>query len=106
MLSSKTCGRRVKHRLKVAWDDVHVVTRASSTGASAASARMGRTDSAPAVDQIAQGMGGLMAVTGLPGQGPVRAGIAIADMTAGTTLALGVMVALYDFASARASVAG
>ena len=30
-------------------------------------------------DQIAQGMGGLMAVTGLPGQGPVRAGIAVAD---------------------------
>ena len=34
-------------------------------------------------DQIAQGMGGLMSVTGLPGQGPVRAGIAVADSAAG-----------------------
>ncbi|MGH7070659.1 MAG: CaiB/BaiF CoA transferase family protein, partial [Acetobacteraceae bacterium] len=48
------------------------------------------------VDQIAQGMGGLMSITGLPGQGPVRAGIPIADLTAGNLLALGVMVALYE----------
>jgi crotonobetainyl-CoA:carnitine CoA-transferase CaiB-like acyl-CoA transferase len=37
----------------------------------------------PGFDQIAQGMGGLMSVTGLPGQGPVRAGIPVADLTAG-----------------------
>ena len=36
----------------------------------------------PGFDQIAQGMGGLMSVTGLPGQGPVRAGIPLADLTA------------------------
>jgi crotonobetainyl-CoA:carnitine CoA-transferase CaiB-like acyl-CoA transferase len=50
----------------------------------------------PGVDQIAQGMGGLMSITGLPGQGPVRVGIPIADLTAGILLAYGVVMALYE----------
>jgi formyl-CoA transferase len=50
----------------------------------------------PGFDQIAQGMGGLMSITGLPGQGPVRAGIPIADLTAGLFAALGILVALLD----------
>jgi crotonobetainyl-CoA:carnitine CoA-transferase CaiB-like acyl-CoA transferase len=48
------------------------------------------------VDQIAQGMGGLMSVTGPPGSGPVRAGIPVADLAAGLYLAVGVLVALHD----------
>ena len=47
-------------------------------------------------DQIAQGMGGLMSITGLPGQGPVRAGIAVADSSAGLYAALGILVALLE----------
>ena len=50
----------------------------------------------PGFDQIAQGMSGLMSVTGLPGQGPVRSGAAIADVTAGLFAALGVMTALIE----------
>jgi formyl-CoA transferase len=50
----------------------------------------------PGFDQIAQGMGGLMSITGLPGQGPVRVGIPIADLTAGLLCALGIMVALLE----------
>ena len=50
----------------------------------------------PGFDQIAQGMGGLMSITGLPGQGPVRAGIAVADMAAGLYCALGIMTALLE----------
>ena len=50
----------------------------------------------PGFDQIAQGMGGLMSITGLPGQGPVRAGIPIADLTAGLFASLGVLVALLE----------
>jgi crotonobetainyl-CoA:carnitine CoA-transferase CaiB-like acyl-CoA transferase len=50
----------------------------------------------PGFDQIAQGMGGLMSVTGLPGQGPVRVGIPIADLSAGLLTALGIMVALLE----------
>src|SRR5215213_474371 len=49
----------------------------------------------PGFDQIAQGMGGLMSVTGLPGQGPVRVGIPIADLTAGIFLSQGILLALF-----------
>jgi len=48
------------------------------------------------VDQIAQGMGGLMSVTGLAGTEPTRAGIPVADLAAGLYLAVGVLVALHD----------
>src|SRR5205814_6865194 len=44
----------------------------------------------PGYDQIAQGMGGLMSITGLPGQGPVRVGIPVADLTSGLFLAQGI----------------
>jgi crotonobetainyl-CoA:carnitine CoA-transferase CaiB-like acyl-CoA transferase len=50
----------------------------------------------PGFDQIAQGMGGLMSITGLPGQGPVRVGIPIADLSAGLFCALGILVALLE----------
>ena len=50
----------------------------------------------PGLDQIVQGLGGLMSVTGLPGQGPVRAGVAVADTSAGLYAALGAMTALLE----------
>ena len=50
----------------------------------------------PGFDQIAQGMGGVMSITGLPGQGPVRAGIPIADLCAGLFAAQGIMIALLE----------
>jgi crotonobetainyl-CoA:carnitine CoA-transferase CaiB-like acyl-CoA transferase len=50
----------------------------------------------PGFDQIAQGMGGLMSITGLPGQGPVRAGIPVADLTAGLFAANGILIALHQ----------
>src|SRR3979490_2250394 len=50
----------------------------------------------PGFDQIAQGMGGLMSITGLPGQGPVRAGIPVAALTAGLFCAPGILVALLE----------
>jgi formyl-CoA transferase len=50
----------------------------------------------PGYDQIAQGMGGLMSITGLPGQGPVRVGIPVADLTAGIFLAQGILAALLE----------
>src|SRR5947208_6700745 len=48
----------------------------------------------PGFDQIAQGMGGLMSITGLPGQGPVRVGVPIADLSAGIFTAMGILHAL------------
>ena len=50
----------------------------------------------PGFDQIAQGMGGLMSVTGKPGGGPMRAGIPVADLSAGLFCALGILVALLE----------
>jgi len=50
----------------------------------------------PGFDQIAQGMGGLMSITGLPGQGPVRVGIPVADLSAGIFTAMGILVALLE----------
>ncbi|WP_291296744.1 CaiB/BaiF CoA-transferase family protein [Elioraea sp.] len=50
----------------------------------------------PGFDQIAQGMGGLMSITGLPGQGPVRVGIPIADLCAGIFCSQGIMLALLE----------
>jgi formyl-CoA transferase len=50
----------------------------------------------PGFDQIAQGMGGLMSVTGNPGEGPMRVGIAIADLCSGIFAAYGITVALLE----------
>ncbi|CAB3848992.1 CaiB/BaiF CoA transferase family protein [Achromobacter piechaudii] len=50
----------------------------------------------PGYDQIIQGMTGMMSVTGIPGHGLVRAGIAIADTTAGMYAAMGILMALLD----------
>lgn len=50
----------------------------------------------PGFDQIIQGMGGLMSVTGFPDQGPVRAGLAVADSSTGIYVAVGVLIALIE----------
>jgi crotonobetainyl-CoA:carnitine CoA-transferase CaiB-like acyl-CoA transferase len=50
----------------------------------------------PSIDQIAQGMSGIMSVTGIPGQGPVRVGVAVTDIMAGAFLAQGILIALLD----------
>jgi crotonobetainyl-CoA:carnitine CoA-transferase CaiB-like acyl-CoA transferase len=50
----------------------------------------------PGVDQIAQGMSGLMSITGEPGRGPMRVGTALADLSAGIFAAMGILTALYE----------
>jgi crotonobetainyl-CoA:carnitine CoA-transferase CaiB-like acyl-CoA transferase len=50
----------------------------------------------PGFDQIAQGMGGLMSITGEPGRGPVRVGIPVADLCAGLLCAMGILIALLE----------
>jgi formyl-CoA transferase len=55
----------------------------------------------PGFDQIAQGMGGLMSITGRPGQGPMRVGIPVADLSAGLFCALGILVALLEREKSR-----
>jgi formyl-CoA transferase len=86
----------VKHRLGVAYDDVRKVNPRIVYGSISGFGQTGPYGKRAGVDQIVQGMGGLMSITGLPGQGPVRVGIAIADLTAGNLLALAIMMALFD----------
>ena len=86
----------VKHRLKVAYDDIRAINPRIVYGSISGFGQDGPYGLRAGVDQIAQGMGGLMSITGLPGQGPVRVGIPIADLTAGNLLAMGVMMALFD----------
>ncbi len=86
----------VKHRLGIAWDDVHAVNPRLVYGSISGFGQDGPYGARAGVDQIAQGMSGLMSITGLPDQGPVRAGIPVADLTAGNLLALGIMVALFE----------
>ena len=86
----------VKHRLGVSYDDVRKVNPRIVYGSISGFGQSGPYGKRAGVDQIVQGMGGLMSVTGLPGQGPVRVGIPIADLTAGNLLALAIMMALFD----------
>ncbi len=86
----------VKHRLGIAYDDVRAINPRIVYGSISGFGQDGPYGKRAGVDQIAQGMGGLMSITGLPGQGPVRVGIPVADLTAGNLLALGIMTALFE----------
>jgi crotonobetainyl-CoA:carnitine CoA-transferase CaiB-like acyl-CoA transferase len=86
----------VKHRLHVAWDDVRAVNPRIVYGSISGFGQTGPYGKRAGVDQIAQGMGGLMSITGEPGKGPMRVGIPMVDLTAGNLLALGIMMALFD----------
>ncbi|MDE2005638.1 MAG: CoA transferase, partial [Rhodospirillales bacterium] len=87
---------QVKHRLKVAYDDVRKVNPRIVYGSISGFGQDGPYGHRAGVDQIAQGMGGLMSITGEPGKGPMRVGIPIDDLTAGNLLAMGIMMALFD----------
>ena len=50
----------------------------------------------PGIDQVTQGMSGLMSITGEPGSGPMRAGFAVADMSAGMLAAIGILLAIIE----------
>ena len=86
----------VKHRLGVDYEAVRAVNPRIIYGSISGFGQSGPYRDRPGVDQIAQGMGGLMSITGLPGQGPVRVGIPIADLTAGMYLAQGILLALIE----------
>jgi formyl-CoA transferase len=86
----------VKHRLRIAYEDLRPINPRLVYGSISGFGQSGPYAERAGVDQIAQGMGGLMSVTGAPEQGPMRAGIAVADMTAGNLLALAIMMALYE----------
>lgn len=86
----------VKHRLKVDYDTVAKINPRIVYGSIAGFGQSGPDAARPGVDQIAQGMGGLMSITGEPGRGPMRVGIPIADLTSGLLLAQAMILALYN----------
>jgi crotonobetainyl-CoA:carnitine CoA-transferase CaiB-like acyl-CoA transferase len=86
----------VKRRLKIDYKDVKKVNPRIVYGSISGFGQDGPYENRPGFDQIAQGMGGLMSITGLPGQGPVRVGIPVADLSAGLFCALGILVALLE----------
>lgn len=87
---------QVKHRLKIAYDDLKPVNARLIYGSLSGFGQTGPYAGRAGLDQITQGMGGLMSVTGEPGRGPMRVGIAINDLTAGNLLAMGIMMKLFD----------
>ena len=87
---------QVKHRLKIAYDDLKALNPRLIYASISGFGQTGPYSTRGGVDQIAQGMGGLMSITGEPGRGPMRVGIPINDLTAGNLLAMGIMMKLYD----------
>jgi crotonobetainyl-CoA:carnitine CoA-transferase CaiB-like acyl-CoA transferase len=86
----------VKHRLGVDYDAVRGVNPRIVYASISAFGQDGPGSQRGGVDQIAQGMGGLMSVTGEPDGEPVRAGYAVTDLAAGLHAAVGILVALHE----------
>jgi crotonobetainyl-CoA:carnitine CoA-transferase CaiB-like acyl-CoA transferase len=86
----------VKFRLGIDYETVRSINKRIVYGSISGFGEDGPYRERPGFDQIAQGMGGLMSITGLPGQGPVRVGIPVADLGAGIFCAMGILVALLE----------
>ncbi|HET9489074.1 MAG TPA: CoA transferase [Methylomirabilota bacterium] len=86
----------VKRRLGIDYESLRSINPRLVYGSISGFGQSGPYRDRPGVDQIAQGMGGLMSITGIPGQGPVRVGIPIADLCSGILLAQGILVALLE----------
>src|SRR5580698_1560992 len=86
----------VKFRLGIDYETLRAVNKRIVYGSISGFGEDGPYRERPGFDQIAQGMGGLMSITGLPGQGPVRAGIPVADLCAGILCAQGILLALIE----------
>jgi len=86
----------VKHRLGIDYEALKAINPRLVYGSISGFGQDGPYGTRPGFDQIAQGMGGLMSITGAPGEGPMRVGIPIADLTSGMYCAMGIMVALLE----------
>ncbi|MDG2406399.1 MAG: CaiB/BaiF CoA-transferase family protein [Paracoccaceae bacterium] len=84
----------VKFRLGIDYEEIRAFNPRIVYASISGFGQDGPLSTRPGFDQIAQGMGGLMSITGMPGEGPMRVGIPIADLTAGGFAAQGVLLAL------------
>ncbi len=86
----------VKERLSIDYDTLSKTNRRLIYASISGFGQTGPYAKRPGFDQVAQGMGGLMSITGAPGEGPMRVGIPIADLCAGHFCAQGILLALYE----------
>ena len=86
----------VKHRLGVDYAALSVINPKLVYASISGFGQDGPYAGRPGFDQIAQGMGGLMSITGEPGRGPMRVGIPVADLCAGLFAAMGILTALLE----------
>ena len=86
----------VKHRLGIDYESLKTINPGLVYGSISGFGQDGPYMERPGFDQIAQGMGGLMSITGAPGEGPMRVGIPVADLTAGIFCAQGILIALLE----------
>jgi formyl-CoA transferase len=86
----------VKAKLGIDYESLRQVNPAIVYGSISGFGQDGPYHKRPGFDQIAQGMGGLMSITGAPGEGPMRVGIPVADLAAGLFCAMGILTALLE----------
>jgi len=86
----------VKDRLGINYEDLRKINRRIVYASISGFGQDGPYRDRPGFDQIAQGMGGLMSITGAPGKGPMRVGIPVADLSAGLFASIGILVALLE----------
>jgi crotonobetainyl-CoA:carnitine CoA-transferase CaiB-like acyl-CoA transferase len=86
----------VKDRLGINYEDLKKINKRIVLGSISGFGQDGPYRDRPGFDQIAQGMGGLMSITGEPGRGPMRVGIPVADLCAGLFCAMGILTALLE----------
>jgi crotonobetainyl-CoA:carnitine CoA-transferase CaiB-like acyl-CoA transferase len=86
----------VKHRLGIDYEALRSINPRLVYASISGFGQEGPYRERPGFDQIAQAMGGLMSITGEPGQTPQRAGVPMADLCSGVYAALGVLIALLD----------
>src|SRR5215470_60905 len=86
----------VKHRLMIDYETLSRINPRLIYGSISGFGQTGPYGDRPGLDQIAQGLSGLMTVNGEPGRGPMRVGLPVADLTAGFMLAYGIVCALLE----------
>jgi len=86
----------VKHRLGIGYDELRAANLRLVYASISGFGEDGPYRDRPGFDMIVQAMGGMMSVTGMPGHGPLRAGVPIADLCSGLYAAIGILVALLD----------
>jgi crotonobetainyl-CoA:carnitine CoA-transferase CaiB-like acyl-CoA transferase len=86
----------VKNRLGIDYESLKAINKRIILASISGFGQDGPYEDRPGVDQIAQGMSGLMSITGEDGRGPMRVGIAVGDVAAGMCAAVGILTALHE----------